>query len=120
MNNNNNNWKVSLLEREKIELDSYTAALIHALQSKKFSSGMIDIEKSLPYFKDVLKQIISQVQEEERKKTLQEVEEKIERLPCGVCRKHGVNTYGECHCSYDGIAIVNKEELLSAIKQELD
>lgn len=46
-----------------------------------------------------------------------EFEKLVESMVCGICKKHGVNTYGECHCSYDGMEVINKQKLLQALKE---
>lgn len=74
MTNKQNNWKVSLLDKDKIRLDNYTAKLIDVIQSHKFPNGMIDIEKAVPEFKQGLEYIIALAKQQ----TLQEVEEKID------------------------------------------
>lgn len=51
-------------------------------------------------------------------KELQGLAEEIKQMPtiCGVCEKTGVNTFGECRCSYDESKYIKKDKILQIIK----
>ena len=53
-------------------------------------------------------------------KRVGEVLSRVKELPtiCGWCNKAGVNTFGECQCSYEESRYVKKSDVLSLITQK--
>lgn len=53
---------------------------------------------------------------------LQAVREVIKAMPstCGRCEKKGVNTFGECKCSYEDSEFIRKSDLQSLLLDEIN